>query len=110
MAWGHNGYGQTNVPSAADGAIAIDAGSYYSVALKSDGSLVYWGSNSWLPTPNSGFTAIGAGGYGKIALRSDGTIESWGGGGASPNPNTPTGSTYVAVGTGYNHWLAISGN
>ena len=110
VAWGHNGYGQTNVPSAADGAIAIDAGSYYSVALKSDGSLVYWGSNSWLPTPNSGFTAIGAGGYGKIALRSDGTIESWGGGGASPNPNTPTGSTYVAVGTGYNHWLAISGN
>ena len=110
VAWGHDGYGQCNVPSAADGAIAIDAGSYYSVALKSDGSLVYWGSNSWLPTPNSGFTAIGAGGYGKIALRSDGTIESWGGGGDSPNPNTPTGSDHVAVGTGYNHWLAIDGN
>jgi alpha-tubulin suppressor-like RCC1 family protein len=41
LAWGDNDYGQTTLPVAAqNGLTAIAAGSYHSVALKNDGTVV----------------------------------------------------------------------
>ncbi|MCL1885444.1 MAG: Ig-like domain repeat protein [Dehalococcoidia bacterium] len=74
------------------GVIAIDAGSYYSLALRSDGTVWAWGwnssgklgngttENSLYPVMVSGLTdviAISAGGH-SLAIKSDKTVWSWG--------------------------------
>ena len=45
VAWGYNGYGQTNVPAANTGFVAVAAGGDHSLGLKADGSIVAWGYN-----------------------------------------------------------------
>ena len=40
-----NSGGQINVPSELSDVIAIEAGNYHSLALKSDGTIVGWGMN-----------------------------------------------------------------
>jgi alpha-tubulin suppressor-like RCC1 family protein len=108
LAWGWNGYGQvgngtiannqlqaTQVATLTD-AVAIGAGYYHSVALKSDGTVVSWGMGSFgqlgngalsgqpLPVPVSslaGVKSIAAGALHTMALRSDGTVAAWGYGG-----------------------------
>lgn len=75
---------------------AIGAGSRYSLAVRSDGTVWAWGSNEYgqlgVPTGNQinraapgqvpgpvGIMAVAAGGYESLALGSDGTVWSWGG-------------------------------
>ena len=109
-AWGRNDLGQlgtgdtatATIPvavsglGAGSGVIAISAGGFHSLALKADGSVVAWGSNSngqlgnnsttnsLTPVPvnglgtGSGVTAISAGGFYSLALKSDGSVVSWG--------------------------------
>ena len=74
--WGEDG--QSNIPqSAQSGLTAIAGGHGYSLALKSDGSVVGWGYNGHgqINTPQSaqsGVTAIAAGGFHSLALKSNG--------------------------------------
>jgi hypothetical protein len=59
LAWGHNGYAQTNVPLPNCACMAIAAGAGHSLCLKADGSIVAWGQTS-VPSPNTDFIAIAA--------------------------------------------------
>lgn len=91
-------------------AVAVDSGSDFSMALKSDGTLWCWGSNRYgqLGSPGSpdggnpvhvlqlaGVTRIAAGASHALALDADGRAWSWGRGGAhlglgdSSNRNAP---------------------
>jgi hypothetical protein len=83
VAWGDNGYGQTDVPSDLSNVVQVDAGAWFSAALKADGTVVVWGDNNSgereVPPGLSGVKAITAGGDHVIALRQDGTLVGWGG-------------------------------
>src|SRR5206468_12561840 len=54
----------------------------HSLSLKSDGTVVAWGTDeqgqSTVPTGLINVTAIAAGGEQSLALRSDGTVVAWG--------------------------------
>src|SRR5438874_2276504 len=78
--WPHDGQG--TVPSGLSSVIAIAAGWAHSLVLKSDGTVVAWGSNYYgqcaVPNRLSGVIAIAAGAYHRLALKSDGTVVAWG--------------------------------
>jgi alpha-tubulin suppressor-like RCC1 family protein len=106
LAWGNDAGGQLGndaalenkatpvTVSGATGIIAISAGYYYSLALKSDGTMLAWGNNSRgqlgdsatladKPTPvavsgASEIVAISAGAEHSLALKADGTMLAWG--------------------------------
>jgi len=102
VAWGNNGYGRCEqIPGGSTllwigewgdtgrwqsnqkNFVAIAAGRYHSMALKSDGSVVAWGRDtdgqSTVPADaQSGVVAIAAGDYHSLALKSNGEIVGWG--------------------------------
>lgn len=65
-----------------DDAVAIAAGRWHRLALKSDGTVVAWGNNDSgqcdVPAGLSGVVAISAGSYHSLALKGDGTVVGWG--------------------------------
>jgi len=107
---------------------AIAAGSYHTVAVKSDGTVVAWGDNSYgqttVPAGLSGVIAVAAGGAHTLALKSNGTVVAWGNnnsgqvsgtapvttaGGNSLMLNVPAGLTNIkAVAAGLEHSLALA--
>ena len=112
LAWGNNASGQlgdgsapadkaTPVPAAGlgpgSGVVKIAAGAAFSLALKSDGTVLAWGNNASgqlgdgsapadhatpVPVsglgPGSGVVKIAAGGADSFALRSNGSVLAWG--------------------------------
>jgi alpha-tubulin suppressor-like RCC1 family protein len=82
LAWGDNEYGQTTVPACMGKVIAVAAGDYHGLALRSDGTVVGWGSNTWgqttAPAGLTNVVMIAAGGYHSLALRAEGTVVAWG--------------------------------
>jgi alpha-tubulin suppressor-like RCC1 family protein len=82
VAWGQDAYGQCDVPAPNLDFVAIEGGSWHTIALKVDGSIRAWGRNDYgqtdLPSPNSGFIAVAAGERHNLALKSDGSIVAWG--------------------------------
>jgi hypothetical protein len=90
--WGNNEFGQLNIPAGLTDVTAISAGLTHNLALKSDGTVVGWGTDllgtgaETPPVGLTGVTAISAGGtviFGTVpahslALKSDGTVVGWG--------------------------------
>ena len=67
--------------------VVIAAGGGHCLALKRDGSIIGWGSNTtWdeeyigqaVPPAGNDYVAIAAGAYHNLALKSDGSIVGWG--------------------------------
>ncbi len=73
VAWGHNDYGQCNVPAPNGGFVAVAAGLFHSLGVKADGSLVSWGWNEYgqcnVPAPNMGFVGVAGGGIHSLGLK-----------------------------------------
>jgi alpha-tubulin suppressor-like RCC1 family protein len=82
VTWGYDSGGENNVPSGLSNVIAIAAGAFHNLALKSDGTVVAWGHNSFgeasVPAGLSNVIAIGAAGDASLALKFDGTVVAWG--------------------------------
>ncbi|SPE53258.1 exported hypothetical protein [Verrucomicrobia bacterium] len=117
VAWGDDGYGQTNVPPVLSDILQIAVGSYHSLALKSDGTVAAWGAGAttnWgvvndgqaqVPSGLSNVIAVSARDMRSLALQRDGTLVGWGYGGPT---NTPPDATNLAtVGAGSAHNLAL---
>jgi alpha-tubulin suppressor-like RCC1 family protein len=108
IAWGDNSQGQATVPNAASNVVAVAAGSFHSLALRSDGTVITWGASA-APVPDNAtnVTAIAAGASHDLALRSDGTIIAWGANtyGQAAVPDSAT--NVIAVAAMNNHSMAL---
>jgi alpha-tubulin suppressor-like RCC1 family protein len=111
VAWA-NTSGATNVPAAATNVQAIAAGFGFSLALKSDGTVMAWGGPGATNVP-AGLTnvaAIAAGSGQGLALKNDGAVVAWGVPGYSgvAVTNVPAGlSNVVAIACGADHNLVL---
>src|SRR5215211_1091408 len=88
---------------------AVAAGAGYTCAIKSDDSIVCWGTGSSVqPGSQAGaFAAVSAGTYHACAIRFDGSLRCWGD--FLETQGTPSGS-FKAVGAGEAHTCAIRAN
>ena len=107
VGWGQQVFGA----DLSAGFVAVAGGSAHSLGLRSDGSIVAWGSNYYarcdLPEPNTDFVAVAGGGRHSLGLKVDGSILAWGdneyGQCDVPEPNTD----FRAVAAGPHHCLAL---
>ena len=145
LAWGGNNSGQlgngtltgsvvpVQILGAGSGVVAISAGAAFSLALKSNGTVLSWGNNAsgqlgnWTFTDSSvpvavvgvsGVKQVAAGGAFSLALLTNGTVQSWGnnqsgqlGDGTAPTDHatavTVFGATAIAeVSAGFSHGMA----
>ena len=91
------------MPPSLGAVAAVAAGGLYAMALKSDGTVVAWGSGdvsqNAVPTGLSGITAISGGAYHCLALKSDGTVVAWGAGSTNyPDGSVDDGQSIVPAG------------
>jgi serine/threonine protein kinase len=97
------------------GVTSIAAGSFFSMALKSDGTVLAWGDDTAgqtnIPADVADISAIAAHGSHALALRSDGTVAAWGDNrdGQSDVPAGLSGVTAVAAGDGFGLALKSDG-
>ena len=110
--FGNNGNGQSLPPAGLTSVTSLAAASYHSLALRSDGTVVGWGSNFFgetsIPPGLGGVVALASGGsYYSVALKSDGTVVGWGNN-ADAQAAAPAGlGGVVALAVGYVHTLAV---
>lgn len=102
--------------------LAIAAGYYHNLELKSDGTVAAWGAGtnntgsfpnygqSIIPAGLSNVVAIAGGGYHSLALGSDGVVAAWGNNGQSQTSIPPGLSNVVAIAGGFTHSLALQSN
>jgi alpha-tubulin suppressor-like RCC1 family protein len=107
--WGDSS--QTNLPAGLTNVISIAAGSYHSLAARSDGTVVGWGNNfagETIPPPGlANVIAVAAGTYYSLALKSNGTVVAWGYNDAGQT-DVPIGlANIVAIAAGASHGLAL---
>lgn len=117
---GANGYAQSQIPQGLTNVLAIAAGFTHSLALKPNGTVVGWGSDTNygqinIPQGLSNVTAIAAGGFHSLSRKSDGTVVAWGAGDGVQTGNyqygqsiVPPGlSNVVAISAGAWHSMAL---
>jgi hypothetical protein len=99
--------------------VAVAAGRWHSLGLKTDGSIVGWGcrrppfrGQCTVAEPNTGFVAIAAGTDHSLGLKADGSIVAWGynccGQTSVPEPNT--GFAGIAAGEYHSVGLKADGS
>lgn len=106
----------TNIPPGLTNLVAVAAGEYHLLALKSDGTVAAWGgrtlrgregSTTNVPVGLNGVTAIAAGSSHNLAVRSNGTVVAWGDN-SYGQTNVPAGlSNVIGVAAGDLHSLAL---
>ncbi len=110
MAWGWNGEGECNVPSAND-YVGVAAGVDHALGLKRDGSIVAWGLDTAgqcdVPSPDSGFVRVAAAGNHSLALRANGTIAAWGSNSCGEGSAPPQNDEFVDLAAGDVHNLGL---
>lgn len=102
-------------PANLTGVIGISAGGYHCMALKSDGTVVGWGDNTYgetnVPAGLSNVVAISAGWGNNMVLKNDGTIVAWGYNSAGQTTIPPGLSNVVAISSGFGSFsLALKAN
>src|SRR4051812_8315519 len=97
IAWGTNTQGQCNVPPLATNVIAVAAGGTFSLALRSDGSLITWGVVATPPADLKNAVQIAAGSVHCIALRTDGTVTAWGNNSQNQLTVPPSATNIIAI-------------
>ena len=125
IAWGDNSFGESSVPAGLTNVIAVAAGGDFgsgwwpqllqgfSLALRSDGTLIAWGNNRYGQTNITGLTGVAkmaAGVYHGLALLTDGTVSSWGAwcDVGYPTVAVPSGlNNVIGIAAGYDHDLAL---
>jgi alpha-tubulin suppressor-like RCC1 family protein len=104
VAWGGNQYGQSD--ACAEDAVAISAGNYHTLLLKSDGTVVACGTGVEVPPDLRNVVAIASGWHHGLALLADGTVRAWGLSEAATN--VPAGlSNVIAISATEYHNLAL---
>ncbi|HEY4284534.1 MAG TPA: putative Ig domain-containing protein, partial [Chthoniobacterales bacterium] len=111
IGWGNNGDGEVTIPSGLNNVIALAAGNFHTLALKSDGTVSGWGYNgdneTAVPAGLNTAVAIAAGARHSLALKADGTVVGWGSN-SSGQTTVPAGlSGVVAIAANENHSLAL---
>ncbi len=115
VGWGEdNRFSQQTAPANLTNAVALAAGSFHSLARRTDGTVTAWGLNNVgqaTPPPNlSGVAAISAGANHSMALLSSGTVVAWGDGAGGQTNVPPALAGVVAIAAGQFHNLALRGD
>jgi subtilisin family serine protease len=114
VAWGARPHGQCDVPPDLADVIALAAGRWHSLALRSDGTVTGWGGDahgedSALPAI-SGAKAIAAGAGFSLVLLNSGRVIATGDNSFGATNIPPGLSNVVAISAGQYHSLALQGN
>jgi alpha-tubulin suppressor-like RCC1 family protein len=98
--WGSTSFGERNGLSQREtNWVAIAVGSFHTLGLRENGTVVAWGNNTTggqtnVPAGLTNVVAIAAGDFHNLALLENGTVRAWGGS-ASGQTNVPSGLTNV---------------
>lgn len=94
--------------------VAVAIGELHSLALRSDGTVVGWGDNTYgqagAPPEATNVIAIAAGMHHSVALRRDGRIVAWGRSNNYQQTAVPAHSNVIAIAAGANHSVAVQSN
>ncbi len=111
IAWGANHHGQSTIPTPNESFVAIDCGTEFSLALKSEGEVLAWGRNHFgqcnVPPFDESFVMLSAGHLHSALISESSSISCFGYCSGSqcspPEPNI----NFVSVDCGLGHTLGL---